>query len=380
MARCRLQARLWGAAVMIVALSLWSSYSSIQKRKQAVFGVSGSSAKPDAKQQDLADSSTTITKTRIERSNRYCTCTGVTVVAVTALGEWEITRKTVASFLQSVPIVDVRFYNDGSIKDAERCRKSFPTVHVINGTKHGLTALWNLAFQHFLSCECHKFFVISNNDVVVPRGLLREMSSVMGAIPADALGPLTTRQGLGGRGNYDPEYGHGFYLQQDISRHLPAFLGVQTNSELLELANGSLEEIQGMLIKKGHIPRKFDVSLTRNDVSPTEELPSKLTKKIAFSQRAAASPGGLLGFFLMFERHRATAKLLPNYTLFDARNLMTGQESAIVGPPQFMRCYVCTTCVVVHEKGGTFEQLALRGKKRDNLTAVYHAAAQREAE
>ena len=193
----------------------------------------------------------------------------------------------------------------------------------------------------------------------------------MAVVPADILGPLTTRQGLGGRGNYDPQQGHAFYRTQDLSMYAPFYSDVQTNKELLERTS-DLDEIQKNLKLSVRAQHQIEMSFTERELIniKTRSSVRNLRRTLSFSRYAVASPGGILGFFLMFDKGRAVTKQLKNRTLFDSRHVMLGQEIALIGPPQFMRCYVCTRCFVLHEKGGTFGRLGLHGKQRENISEV----------
>ena len=58
----------------------------------------------------------------------------------------------------------------------------------------GLTDSWNAAYRYFLKSD-HEHFFLANNDILIPKGALEEMSECLSDVPLCV--PLTSKRGAG---------------------------------------------------------------------------------------------------------------------------------------------------------------------------------------
>ena len=97
------------------------------------------------------------------------------------------------------PFVDYVIIDDYSQDDVAAVAEKHGVRHVRTLFPRGLTYGWNIAYKLFRN-EGYEFLVISNNDVVIPRGAMASMQAAMREHPEFSIvGPLTHPRGLGGR-------------------------------------------------------------------------------------------------------------------------------------------------------------------------------------
>lgn len=75
-------------------------------------------------------------------------------------------------------------------------------IKVIDKTEGlGLTHSWNIAYKHFKDNKEYKYIIISNNDVLVPDGVLGELVNVFEKWPFSLVVPMSSVAGAGHNGN-----------------------------------------------------------------------------------------------------------------------------------------------------------------------------------
>lgn len=97
--------------------------------------------------------------------------------------------------------IDILVIDDYSIDETIKwCEQN--DVSIIKKTKGmGLTHSWNMGYRYFSNSEEYDYCIISNNDVLVPKGAIKEMVEVFEKWPFSLVVPMSSVDGAGHNGN-----------------------------------------------------------------------------------------------------------------------------------------------------------------------------------
>jgi len=115
------------------------------------------------------------------------------MIAVTSANNIDVTEICLKSIPQGVKVV---VYDDASTEPIEELCSKFKVELKKEDKPKGLTNLWNRAYVDFLSSDM-KVLLISNNDVIFPRGSIEEMVKVFIKERPIILGSLSNKPGTG---------------------------------------------------------------------------------------------------------------------------------------------------------------------------------------
>lgn len=131
---------------------------------------------------------------------------GRMLLAITTCSGWANVARLLRLSTLPQSLVDVAIVDDWSMPPDLAAFPELAGVRVIRAHQpRGLTYSWNLAWRAFVVEEQYDTLVITNDDVVIPRGSLEALHSALMSPEAIAggfycLGPTTTPRGLGGAG------------------------------------------------------------------------------------------------------------------------------------------------------------------------------------
>eukprot|EP01023_Acetabularia_acetabulum_P003760 TRINITY_DN1155_c0_g1_i2.p1 TRINITY_DN1155_c0_g1~~TRINITY_DN1155_c0_g1_i2.p1 ORF type:complete len:306 (-),score=5.26 TRINITY_DN1155_c0_g1_i2:504-1421(-) len=66
---------------------------------------------------------------------------------------------------------------------------------------NGVTYNWNMAFEYFMDNDQYNIMFLSNNDVLIPNGVIDELATSLRNCNCDLISPLSTNKGKGHRPN-----------------------------------------------------------------------------------------------------------------------------------------------------------------------------------
>ena len=118
------------------------------------------------------------------------------LVILTTYNQSEITRQCLESLQLISDGHDVLIIDDKSTDDTIELCKEFNVDYISKDVGKGLTDSWNIGYQYFKSNN-YEYFVIANNDILIPDLALTEMKTVLSKWPCSLVVPLSTELGAG---------------------------------------------------------------------------------------------------------------------------------------------------------------------------------------
>jgi GT2 family glycosyltransferase len=115
------------------------------------------------------------------------------MIAISSANNIDITRECLKSIPPGSKVI---VYDDASTEPIEELCSEFKVELKKEAKPKGLTNLWNKAYADFLSSD-KSSLLISNNDVIFPKGSIEEMAKVFYAEKPVILGPLSNKPGTG---------------------------------------------------------------------------------------------------------------------------------------------------------------------------------------
>jgi len=115
------------------------------------------------------------------------------MIAVTSANNIDITRDCLKSIPRGPKVV---VYDDASTEPIEKLCSKMRVELKKEIVPRGLTNLWNRAYTDFLNSNFSSI-LITNNDVIFPKGSIEEMVKVFNEHHPIILGPLTNKPGTG---------------------------------------------------------------------------------------------------------------------------------------------------------------------------------------
>lgn len=115
------------------------------------------------------------------------------MIAVTSANNIEITEACLKTIPRGPRVV---VYDDASTEPIEQLCSELKVELKKEDKPRGLTNLWNKAYADFLKSGL-KYILITNNDVIFPKGSIEEMIKVFNEQDTVILGPLTNKPGTG---------------------------------------------------------------------------------------------------------------------------------------------------------------------------------------
>jgi len=115
------------------------------------------------------------------------------MIAVSSANNIDITRDCLKSIPPGPRVV---IYDDASTEPIKKLCSEFKVGLYKEDRPKGLTNLWNRAYADFLKSGL-KSVIITNNDVIFPKGSIEEMVKVFNEQGPIILGPLTNKPGTG---------------------------------------------------------------------------------------------------------------------------------------------------------------------------------------
>ena len=91
---------------------------------------------------------------------------------------------------------DILVVDDVSTDNTIELCKEYNINYISKDTGKGLTNSWNLGYKYFLE-KGYKYFILANNDVIVPDLAITEMKNVLDKWPSSLVVPLSTTHGAG---------------------------------------------------------------------------------------------------------------------------------------------------------------------------------------
>ena len=119
-----------------------------------------------------------------------------TLVVLTTYNQSDITRACLDSLKLVSDAHDVLIVVDVSTDNTIELCKEYNVPYIRKDIGKGLTDSWNRAYQYFKENK-YEYFVIANNDILVPNSALTEMRNVLDMWPCSLVVPMSTQLGAG---------------------------------------------------------------------------------------------------------------------------------------------------------------------------------------
>lgn len=119
-----------------------------------------------------------------------------TLVVLTTYNQSDITRACLDSLKLVSDDHDVLIVDDASTDNTIKLCLEYGINYISKEAGKGLTDSWNLAYQYFKDND-YKYFVIANNDILIPSMALTEMINVLDKWPCSLVVPMSTQLGAG---------------------------------------------------------------------------------------------------------------------------------------------------------------------------------------
>ena len=121
---------------------------------------------------------------------------GNILVILTTYNQSEITRQCLDTLKVISDKHDVLIIDDLSTDDTIDLCKEYNVKYITKDVGKGLTDSWNKGYQYFKENK-YEYFVIANNDILVPNNALTEMKNVLDKWPCSLVVPMSTQLGAG---------------------------------------------------------------------------------------------------------------------------------------------------------------------------------------
>ena len=119
------------------------------------------------------------------------------LLVITTYNQSEYTKLCFDSLKQLIDDnFDVLVIDDYSTDDTVKICDEYGYEVITKSEGKGLTHSWNLGYSRFKSDD-YKYLILSNNDILIPNGALRELVSVYEKWPYTLVVPLSTTNGAG---------------------------------------------------------------------------------------------------------------------------------------------------------------------------------------
>ena len=118
------------------------------------------------------------------------------LVVITTWNQSDITRQCLESLQLISDDHDVLIIDDKSTDDTIELCKEYNVNYITKDVGRGLTDSWNEGYQYFKEHN-YEYFVIANNDILIPNLALTEMKGVLSKWPCSLVVPLSTELGAG---------------------------------------------------------------------------------------------------------------------------------------------------------------------------------------
>ena len=121
--------------------------------------------------------------------------------AITTYNQLKYTKLCVDSLLKIEDFkVDIIGIDDVSTDGTAKWLRNNDISVVLKKEGRGLTDSWNIAYKHFKDNKEYKYVIVSNNDVLVPKGAIKEMVEVFEKWPFSLVVPMSSVAGAGHNG------------------------------------------------------------------------------------------------------------------------------------------------------------------------------------
>ena len=161
-----------------------------------------------------------------------------TLVVLTTYNQSDMTRACLDSIKLISDEHDVLIVDDASTDDTIELCKEYNVNYIVKDVGKGLTDSWNKAYRYFKESD-YEYFVIANNDILVPDLALTEMVNILDKWPCSLVVPMSTEKGTGHNPvqRIDNWYGTNEYNEptnyQVIQSHLLELKAVESKSNNL---------------------------------------------------------------------------------------------------------------------------------------------------
>jgi GT2 family glycosyltransferase len=118
---------------------------------------------------------------------------------ITTYNQSEITKACLDSLMSchEISATDILVVDDCSSDDTIELCRSYNVNFIEKTVGKGLTDSWNRAYEYFKAHVEYDYFVIANNDILVPNNAISEMISVLSKWPGTLVVPMSTKLGSG---------------------------------------------------------------------------------------------------------------------------------------------------------------------------------------
>ena len=256
-----------------------------------------------------------------------------TLLVVTTYNLSEYTKACFDSLKNIEDDIDILIIDDCSTDDTIELCEQYGHEVITKDKGMGLTDSWNRAFVEFKNRwfvndvgmdDNYDYLILSNNDVLVPKGAVTEIKKTFSKWPFSLIVPMST------------EYGAGHNRQQGIEYYYPKF-------------GFDWEDPHNYQSTQNSIMKTRDELSNANNLFKLDPIRMKMFN----------------GFFFMMNRDIINYQY-SNTQLFDPKNVVTKNEdefnwSKLIPNDDFSA--LCKTSFVYHYKGVT-----LKGDLRNNDT------------
>ena len=115
---------------------------------------------------------------------------------ITTWNQSEYTKICLDSLKEIKEKHDVLVIDDASTDNTIELCKDYGVKFISKDKGMGLTDSWNRAYKHFVKNN-YDYFVIANNDIIVPSGALGELKNTLDKWPSSLVVPMSTEKGSG---------------------------------------------------------------------------------------------------------------------------------------------------------------------------------------
>ena len=118
------------------------------------------------------------------------------LLTITTWNQSEYTKICLDSLKLIEEKCDILIIDDASTDNTIDLCKEYGVESISKKEGMGLTDSWNRAYKYFVKHN-YDYFVIANNDIIVPSGALTELKNLLDKWPSSLVVPLSTQKGAG---------------------------------------------------------------------------------------------------------------------------------------------------------------------------------------